>query len=356
MSKASTEEMPRWPNTGMSSSHLAASSGASPNSTGTVAVSRRRSAMPAPRIVHGRKRARRAHLVDAAGDVAHGDPGAGDEAADEAAAGMVVPGDEQVHRSQQHGEVDHRHRRADEVDRRARRGVGASARFLGATSDRRRGRRPARASATAPIEAATRTVISPSVSKPRKSTRMTLTTLRPSASGKDRSIISVDTGSAVAGLAGDDGEGEHGERDGDGDDDADAAGERAGAAFEAIGQLAQHEHEQHGRQRLDRGLGERQIGRTLDDEQGGHAVADGREEQHGGEAAADDGGQQRPADQDDGDRDLRRAGRPTPASPASRPRRAGRRRAARRRWPGRHRRRSPACRSGRSPSPGWRAG
>ena len=110
----------------------------------------------------------------------------------------------------------------------------------------------------------------------------------------------------MARLAGDDVEGEHHDGDGDRDDDTDAAGAHGGATLEAVGQLAQHEHEQHRRQRLDGGLGEGEVGGALDDEQGGHPVADGRQEQHGGESTARRGRQQRTADEHDGDRDLRR--------------------------------------------------
>ena len=129
------------------------------------------------------------HLVDAAGDVAQGDRRAGQQAADEAAAGLVVTGEQQPQRHQQHGVEHDPHRDVDEGEPahgpRRRPGVAAGARAA---------RRPTRASATAPIEATASTVISPRVSKPRKSTRITLTTLRPWPSGTERATISSDTG------------------------------------------------------------------------------------------------------------------------------------------------------------------
>ena len=68
---------------------------------------------------------------------------------------------------------------------------------------------PHPASATAPIDATASTVISPRVSKPRKSTRITLTTLRPWPSGTERPTISSDTGGLEAVTGGDQREHEH---------------------------------------------------------------------------------------------------------------------------------------------------
>ena len=150
------------------------------------------------------------------------------------------------------------------------------------------------------------TVISPSVSKPRKSTRVTLTTLRPWPSGTERAIIASDT--VVGGL-----------------DRAPTASvitntmppttdatamrtvRRAAAprvALEAVGEPPQHEHEQHRRQRLDGDLGEGEVGRALDHEQAGHGVADHAEEQRAGEAPAHDRGGERRAEQERGERDV----------------------------------------------------
>lgn len=94
--------------------------------------------------------------------------GGGDEAPDEASPRLVVAAQQQVHR-------EHEHEREEEApgggeDERAHR--------VSSSGERRR------SSATMPTAAIASTVISPRVSKPRKSTRITFTTLRPFASGR----------------------------------------------------------------------------------------------------------------------------------------------------------------------------
>ena len=124
-----------------------------------------------------------AHLGDAAADVAQRDRGAGDDAAGEAAAGLVVAGEQQVERADHHDGEHHAHRHLERHEARhvhGRRDGGDRADGGGGArrDDGRRGRaRPCRSRRSAS------TVISPSVSKPRKSTRITLTTLRAVAVG-----------------------------------------------------------------------------------------------------------------------------------------------------------------------------
>ncbi len=137
------------------------------------------------------------------------------------------------------------------------------------------------------MAAAASTVISPIVSMPRKSTRITFTTLRPPPSGSDRSTISSDTGSAVrfppAVSA----------RRNTVTPTAAAAVTRTArpapddAALEPVGKPPQDQHEQHGRQRLDRHLGQRQVGPALHDEQARHGVAGGAQQERGREPAVD---------------------------------------------------------------------
>src|SRR4029079_5084660 len=127
------------------------------------------------------------------------DRGADHEPAHEPATRLVVPGEEEPHRADEHRGEDHlRGEGADHVA--AVHGTGSrsgapSGVPLDATG--RSLRRTARASATDPMAAVASTVISPIVSRPRKSTRITLTTLRPCASGSARSIISCEIGVAV---------------------------------------------------------------------------------------------------------------------------------------------------------------
>ena len=66
---------------------------------------------------------------------------------------------------------------------------------------------------------------------------------------------------------------EHGDADGGGHRQPHRPAGRGGPALEAVGQAAQDEHEQHGGQRLDRHLGQRQVRPALHDEQAGHRVA-----------------------------------------------------------------------------------
>ena len=95
-------------------------------------------------------------------------------------------------------------------------------------------------------------------------------------------------------------------------------------SLEALGQAAQHEHEHDRRQRLDRDLGEGEVGRARQHEQPGHRVAGDAQEHGGGEPAADDRRAERGDDEDDRDRRLARGVRAA-ASPASPTRRAARR-------------------------------
>ena len=98
----------------------------------------------------------------------HGD--AGDESSREPAAGLVVAHEEQVRREHQQGAGD---RDGTVLEDRGSTSEPHSSSFRSTGTTR----------AAAPSVAATSTVISPRVSKPRKSTRITLTTLPPWASG-----------------------------------------------------------------------------------------------------------------------------------------------------------------------------
>src|SRR5690606_26223637 len=131
---------------------------------------------------------RRPDLVHAAGHVPEGDGGPRHQAADEAAAGLVVAGEEQPEGAHLQG-VEHHPHRAVEQDEPVQASASCFSMWWG--------RRLARASATAPMAAAASTVISPMVSRPRKSTRITFTTFRPWPSGSARSTISPEMGSAV---------------------------------------------------------------------------------------------------------------------------------------------------------------
>ena len=96
-------------------------------------------------------------------DIQH-ERGGHDETADEPASRCVVAAQQQEQREQQEERHQEPRRRSEDE------------RCHGCRS------RPMRSSARTPIATVTSTVISPSVSKPRKSTRMTFTTLRPCAS------------------------------------------------------------------------------------------------------------------------------------------------------------------------------
>src|SRR5690606_24771273 len=149
----------------------------------------------------------RPHVVDPAGDVHERDHRSGDQAADEPAPRLVVPGEQQVEREDERGVEDQSRGDVDDDrpahppsssvdwgDGTAGAAPGSASRASGAGDAVPGGalgrpvRRPTRASATTPRPAAASTLISPSVSSPRKSTSTTLTTLRPPASGNDRSI------------------------------------------------------------------------------------------------------------------------------------------------------------------------
>src|ERR671911_1059762 len=128
-----------------------------------------------------------AHVVDATRYVDERHRRGGHETADEAAARLVVPGKQQVHRQDQRGREDQPHRGVD--DHRSLHSSASSA----LAGDRR----PTRASATTPTAATASTEISPNVSRPRKSTSTTSTTLRPSASGSDISTSFDEIGVAT---------------------------------------------------------------------------------------------------------------------------------------------------------------
>ncbi len=170
----------------------------------------------------------------------------------------------------------------------------------------RPGRRPARARATVPMAAAVSTEISPSVSRPRMSTRITLTTLRPSPSGSAEVDHRVGDGRRRLDRAGRQREEEHHPADGgcDADPDGSPGGVRGG--LEAVGEATEDEDEQDGRQGLDGDLGERQVGCALDDEQPGHRVADHPEEEGAGEPSPDDRCGQRQPDEHRRDRHVDR--------------------------------------------------
>ena len=117
-----------------------------------------------------------------------------------------------------------------------------------------------------------------------------MTTLRPSPSGTERSIISSATGVVGAVPARGDGEQEHRDPDRRGRGQPHRPSGQGRPALEAVGQAAQHEDEQHGGQRLDRHLGQRQVGAALHDEQAGHRVAGGPEQQRRREPPVDGAG------------------------------------------------------------------
>ena len=82
---------------------------------------------------------------------------------------------------------------------------------------------------------------------------------------------------------------------------------RGGRRGEAARQPAQHEDEQHERQRLDEELRQREVRAALQHEQHRDAVADGAEQQDGGEPAVRAGGRDRGDGDDDRDDRLQRA-------------------------------------------------
>src|SRR5690606_23175453 len=131
---------------------------------------------------------RRPDLVHAAGHVPEGDGGPRHQAADEAAAGLVVAGEEQPEGAHLQG-VEHHPHRAVEQDEPVQASASCFSMWWG--------RRLARASATAPMAAAASTVISPMVSRPRKSTRITFTTLPAWPPGRPRSATAPATGPAA---------------------------------------------------------------------------------------------------------------------------------------------------------------
>ena len=243
-----------------------------------------------------------AHLDDAAADVPQRDRGAGDDAAGEAAAGLVVAGEQQVERADHHDREHHAHRHLErhqprDVHRRRDRGdCAGGGGALGAT--------PARASATVPIAAIASTVISPSVSKPRKSTRITFTTFLPPPSGTDALDVRVGSDRRRVLGTGDERQDEHHRAHRGGDGEPQRLAPQRCARLEAVGQTAQHEHEQHRGERLDAHLRERQVGRAVQHEQPGHRVADHAEEQRRSEAAVHDRRRERGADDDRCGRDL----------------------------------------------------
>src|SRR5690606_29648813 len=111
-----------------------------------------------------------------------------DETAHEAATGLVVPGEQQEHREQQRGVEDGARAGGEDERPLSSHGSPASVESPPASA------RPARTRPAMPSPATASTLISPRVSRPRKSTRMTLTMLRPPASGSARSTYSPDTG------------------------------------------------------------------------------------------------------------------------------------------------------------------
>ena len=136
---------------------------------------------------------------------------------------------------------------------------------------------------------------------------MTLTTLRPSASGYACSIIASDT--SVGGSSAPTASVKQNTSAPMPTATTPAQGPVLGraAGLEAVGEAAQHEDEQHRGQRLDGDLGEGEVGRALDEEEAGHRVAGHAEEQRGGEAAVDGGGGEAEAE------DERERRRPGPA-------------------------------------------
>ena len=107
---------------------------------------------------HPRPAARQpADLGDATGDVAQRDRGSGHDPADEAAAGLVVPGEQQLQRSDHHRDEHDAHRHVEGHEPAERHGRRCGARRAGVAARRAPGRRPARARATVPIAAAAST-------------------------------------------------------------------------------------------------------------------------------------------------------------------------------------------------------
>ena len=122
-----------------------------------------------------------------------------------------------------------------------------------------------RRSATTPTAATASTVISPRVSKPRKSTRITFTTLRPFAtagSSRRRRRSGVGRGAACR-------EHEGGHERPDAAATRRRARARRGESAPQRRQAAQHEHEEEHRERLDRELGHREVGRAEERGRGG---------------------------------------------------------------------------------------
>ena len=139
---------------------------------------------------------------------------------------------------------------------------------------------PISSSAPTPIATVTSTVISPSVSKPRKSTRMTLTTLRPCASRGAASAKYADSRDVVP--------------EAPMNNTSVVTRMPAAAATSASrvlisrddrspnpAQLVEHEDEDHDGQRFDGELGHREIGRAEQRVEQRHAVADRAQRQHG---------------------------------------------------------------------------
>ena len=166
-----------------------------PSSSPTTPVPPAKSS-PAPSSRPGVDRRRLAELVAAAGEVAQDQREPGDQPAGEPAAGLVVPGEQQVHREDQ-DRVEQEPGDHLEHDRPPLRGQRRAARP--ATGRAARGRRrpaprparPGRAGRRAPVRrrrktrlatpvaATTSTEISPRVSQARMSTRVTLTMFLP---------------------------------------------------------------------------------------------------------------------------------------------------------------------------------
>ena len=130
------------------------------------------------------------------------------------------------------------------------------------------------------MAAALSTVISPSVSKPRKSTRITFTTLRPPPSGTDRSTISPEIGSACRFPEAVMARANTVTPTATSRPPAPHAAQR-GAALEPVGEAPQDQDEQHRAQGLDRHLGQGQVGAALHHEQAGHGVTGRPHQQRG---------------------------------------------------------------------------
>ena len=171
--------------------------------------------------------------------------------------------------------------------------IGAGSRLTATRSDARVSPgATSRASAYTPRAATASTVISPIVSKPRKSTRMTFTTLRPppSANGSSMNSVEIDrvdprrrrraamnantktptAAETTMRLMRPDVRGPV------------ARSGRAGGGARARRSPRRCVSTQH--------LGEREVGRALEDEHQGHAVADGAEAEHRRHAVLDHGG------------------------------------------------------------------